>query len=163
MANRNVILLPAIIGAIIIGILGIVFVPEGIQNKQHSFPIGTIKINDKIITTEIADSSENRRIWLKFRDDIISYNSSMILVYDKSDLHSISTLNIQFNLDLLWFNEDGDLVYMKENVSPCDFQFDINACTFKSTKPSKYIIASTSGFIKYHDIKDNASLTIISI
>ena len=163
MANKSAILIPTIIGAIIIGILGIVFIPHDKKTKDIDFPLGTVKIDDKVMTVEVADEPITKRIWLMFRDKRIPYNSAMLLVYDNLGLYSIRMLNIQYNLDLLWFDEKGNLVYMKENVEPCKFVLDPNSCTYKNILPSKYVMASTSGFIKYNNITINSSLAIISI
>jgi uncharacterized protein len=41
----------------------------------------------------------------------------MILVYPKSDLYALWLLNIQYNLDMIWFNDDKDkLVYLVKEM-----------------------------------------------
>jgi len=72
-------------------------------------------------------------------------------------------LNIQFNLDLIWLDGSGNIVYMKQNAVPCSNMLDASKCTYKNTIPSKYIIAATSGFIKYHKITNDTKIKIISI
>ena len=87
----------------------------------------------------------------------------MILVYPKSDLYALWLLNIQYNLDIMWFNEEGKLVYLIENAKPCENPLDPHSCTFKTNVPAKYIVVSTKGFIKENNITNSSILTIISI
>jgi uncharacterized membrane protein (UPF0127 family) len=52
-----------------------------------------------------------------FRNEEFPSNSAMILVYPKSDLYALWLLNIQYNLDMIWFNEDKDkLVYLVKEM-----------------------------------------------
>jgi uncharacterized protein len=157
------VLIPAAIASFLIGIAGIIFVPDEIKNKPLDFDKGTIKIGNSVINVEIAESDAERQRWLMFRDEKFPLNSAMILVYPKSDLYALWLLNIQHNLDILWFNEEGKLVYYKEDAKPCENPLDPHNCTFKATLPAKYIVVSTEGFIKRNSITNSSILTIISI
>ena len=53
-------------------------------------------------------------------------------------------LNIEYNLDLIWINENGNIVYMVKDAEPCKNTFDAASCTYKNTKAAKYIIAAAS-------------------
>jgi hypothetical protein len=161
--RKITVLLPLIVASIILGILGLTFIPEGVKNRNLDFSRGTIVINNHSISTEVAESSAERQRWLTFRTEQLPLNSSLILVYDKPDLYTLWLLNIQFNLDLIWLDGSGNIVYMKQNAVPCSNTLDASKCTYKNTIPSKYIIAATSGFIKYHKITNDTKIKIISI
>jgi hypothetical protein len=125
--------------------------------------MGTIKIGNSAINVEIAESDAERQRWLMFRNEEFPLNSAMILVYPKSDLYALWLLNIQYNLDIMWFNEEGKLVYLIKNAKPCENPLDPHNCTYKTTVPAKYIVVSTKGFIKENNITNSSILTIISI
>lgn len=72
-------------------------------------------------------------------------------------------LNIRYPLDLIWFDQDGNVVYTKKNVQPCDTILDSSECTFKNTKPAKFVLAGMSGFIQYHNITGTSKLEMISV
>ena len=162
MVQKVAILTPAIIAAITIGILGLIFAPSDITNKDITFPEGTIRIDQDVIKVEIAGSDADKQRWLMFREQKLPFNSAMILAYEKPDLYSMWLLNIEYDLDLMWFDEEGNIVYMVKGVSPCESTFDAK-CTYKNTKPAKYILAATSGFIDEHEITERSNMTIISI
>ena len=45
-----------IVGCVILGVLGLTFVPEDIKNRNIDFSKGTIVINNHSISTEIAET-----------------------------------------------------------------------------------------------------------
>jgi uncharacterized protein len=157
------VLIPAALASFFIGIAGLIFVPDEIKNKPLDFDRGTIKIGNSVINVEIAESDAERQRWLMFRNEEFPLNSAMILVYPTSDLYALWLLNIQYNLDIMWFNEEGKLVYLIRDARPCENPLDPHNCTFKTNVPAKYIVVSTEGFIKEHNITTSSILTIISI
>ena len=163
MVGKIAVIIPVLVAAVTIGSLGLVFIPQEIKNKQIDFAEGTIRIDDDVIKVEIAESRADKQRWLMFREERLPFNSAMILVYEKSDLYSMWLLNIEYNLDLIWINENGNIVYMVKDAEPCKNTFDAASCTYKNTKAAKYIIAAASGFIEEHDITEKSLMTIISI
>jgi uncharacterized membrane protein (UPF0127 family) len=87
----------------------------------------------------------------------------MLIKYDKPDLYEVWMLNIEYNLDLIWFDENGNAVYMKENVPPCGNVVETVSCTYKTTKPALYMMAATAGFIDAHSIAIGSKMAIISV
>jgi uncharacterized protein len=163
MVHKIVVLVPVLIAAIVIGTLGLLSVPPGVKNAPAGFPVGTVSINHDVIKVEVAKSNAEKERWLMFRHEKMPLNSAMILVYDKPDLYSMWLLNIDYNLDLIWFDENGNVVYMVKDVPPCKSTFDMADCTYKNTKPAKYVIAATSGFIDTHRVNKDSRLTITLI
>lgn len=163
MAHKAVVLLPTIAAAFIIGILGLLLVPSEVRNRDLGFPVGTIKIDNATIEVEVAESNADRQRWLMFREDPFPPDSAMLLVYGKPDLYALWLINIQYNLDLIWFDENGSVVYVKENAEICKNIFDASECTYKNTSSAKYVLAASSGFIEDHNISNQSRMTIISI
>jgi len=163
LVGKIAVIIPVLVAAVTIGSLGLVFIPQEIKNKQIDFPEGTIRIDDDVIKVEVAESRADKQRWLMFREERLPLNSAMILIYEKSDLYALWLLNIEYNLDLIWINENGNIVYMVKDAEPCKNALDAASCTYKNTKAAKYIIAAASGFIDEHDITEKSIMTIISI
>ena len=147
MVRKITVLVPVIVGCVILGILGLTFIPEGIKNRNIEFSRGTIAINNHSISTEIAETPAERQRWLTFRSEEMPLSSALLLVYDKPDLYSLWLLNVQFNLDLIWFDGAGNIVYIKQDAAPCKNTLDAIQCTYKNTIPARYVLAATTGFI----------------
>jgi len=163
LVRKAAVLIPAAVVSFFIGIIGIIFIPDEIRDKSVDFDKGTIKIDNSIINVEIAESDAERQRWLMFREDKFPSNAGIILVYPLLDLHSLWLLNIQYNLDIMWFDDQGNLVYMIKDAKPCPNILDPQKCTFKTTIPSKYIFVSSSGFINKNNITNTSKMTTISI
>lgn len=164
MARKSAILIPVIIAAVAVGILGIAYIPAEVRAPDRTeFSKGTVKIDDKIITVEIADTAAERQRWLTFRQDKLPQDTALLIKYDHPDLYEIWMLNIEYNLDLVWFDQDGNAVYLKEDVPPCQNVVETVSCTYKPTSNSLYVLASSAGFIDTNSIAKGSKMTIISI
>ncbi|AIC15204.1 DUF192 domain-containing protein [Nitrososphaera viennensis] len=162
MARKSAVLIPVIIAAVAIGGLGLAFIPPDIKERNADFPKGTVRINDDVITVEVAQSVAEKQRWLTFRQDKLPIDTAMLMKYDKPDLYDIWMLNVNYNLDLIWFDQGGNAVYMKKDVPPCGHVLDQQGCTYKTTKPSMYILAGTAGFADAHKIDIGTKMNIIS-
>ncbi len=162
MARKSTVLIPVIIAAVAVGALGIAFVPQDIRDRDTSFPKGTVKIDNDVITVEIAETAAEKQRWMTFRQDLLPLDTAMLIKYDKPDLHEVWMLNVEYNLDLIWFDESGDAVYMIKNAPPCENVVETISCTYKTTKQALYVMAATSGFIDDHSISVGSKMTIIS-
>jgi hypothetical protein len=163
MARKSAVLIPVIAASVIIGILGIMFIPPEIKNRDTGFPKGTVKIDDDVITVEIAETGPERQRWMTFRQDRLPLDTAMLIKHDRSDLHEVWMMNIEYNLDLIWFDEDGNVVYLIRDAPPCGNVIETVSCTYKTTKYALYVMAGTSGFIDEHNITIGSKMTIISV
>lgn len=162
MARRSTVLIPVLIAAVAVGALGIAFVPPEIRDRDTGFSKGTVRIDDEVITVEVAETAAEKQRWMTFRQDRLQLDTAMLIKHDVLDLHEIWMLNIEYNLDLIWFDEDGYAVYMIKDAPPCDNLVETVSCTYKTTKRALYVMAATSGFIDSHGITVGSKMTIIS-
>ncbi|MFB5611145.1 MAG: DUF192 domain-containing protein, partial [Nitrosopumilaceae archaeon] len=79
--------------------------------------------------------------------------------------YSMWMQNMQFSLDMIWFDSEGKIVHIEENVSPCKSAVEIQTCTRVNAENEQalYILEVTSGFVKKFGITENSVLEIISI
>src|SRR5918999_1713005 len=131
-ARKSTVLIPVIVAAVAVGALGIAFVPSEIRDKNTGFPKGTVRIDDEVITVEIAETAAEQQRWLTFRQDRLPFDTAMLIKHEEPDLYEVWMLNIEYNLDLIWFDENGNVVYIKENVPPCDNVVETVSCTYKT-------------------------------
>jgi uncharacterized membrane protein (UPF0127 family) len=162
-ARKSAVLIPTIAAAVLIGGLGIAFMPQDIKERSADFPKGTVRVGDDVITVEIAETTAERQRWLTFRQDRLPLDAAMLMKYDTPDLYEIWMLNVEYNLDLIWFDQDGNAVYIKKNVEPCGNILDQVGCTYKPTSKALYIMAGTAGFADEHSIDIGSELTLISV
>ncbi len=163
MTSRTQVLIPIAAAAVIIGVVGIFSIPSDSKLESVELPIGTIKVDDLVLEVQIADTEPRRVRGLMFQDQM-PYDQGMIFVFNEPGIYSLWMLNMQFSLDMIWFDENGSIVHIEQNVPPCKTATEIMAC--QSVIPSAeavYILEVTSGFIKEFNITKDSKLSIISI
>ncbi len=163
MTTRGQVLIPISIAAVIIGVVGLMTMPSEIKLESVEFPMGTIKVDDIPLQVMIADTEPRRVRGLMFEDQM-PYDQGMIFVFEESGLHSLWMLNMQFSLDMIWFDQDGKVVHIEKNIPPCKTALEITTC--QSIIPdveAVYILEVTSGFVDKNNITTDSILSIISI
>lgn len=163
MTTRAQALIPIAAAAVIIGIVGILSIPSDSKLESVEFPRGTIKVDDTVLEVQIADTEPRRVRGLMFQDQL-PYDQGMIFVFNEPGIYSLWMLNMQFSLDMIWFDEDGNIVHIEQDVPPCKTAPEIMAC--QSIVPSGdalYILEVTAGFVEEFDITLDSKLDIISI
>ena len=163
MATRAQALIPITIAAVIIGIVGLMSIPSESKLESVEFPRGTIKVDNVPLEVQIADTEPRRVRGLMFQDQL-PYDQGMIFVFDGPGNYSLWMLNMQFSLDMIWFDKDGTVVHIEEDVPPCKSALEIATC--QSIVPegeAVYVLEVTSGFVKQNNITNDSVLTIISI
>ncbi|MCV0430316.1 DUF192 domain-containing protein [Nitrosopumilus sp.] len=163
MTTRAQALVPITIAAVIIGVIGMLTLPSDSKLESVEFPRGTILVDDVALEVQIADSEPRRVRGLMFQDQL-PYDQGMIFVFDEPGLYSLWMLNMQFPLDMIWFDQDGSVVHIEKNVPPCKTALEITTC--QSVVPeneASFVLEVTSGFVDQNNITTNSKLTIISI
>lgn len=163
MTTRTQVLVPIFIAAVIVGVAGLLSLPSESKLESVEFPMGTIKVDDVPLQVQIADTEPRRIRGLMFQDQL-PYDQGMIFVFEQSGLYSLWMLNMQFSLDMIWFDQDGKVVHIEKDVPPCKTALEITAC--QSVVPDDeavYVLEVTSGFIDQNNITKDSVLSIISI
>jgi len=164
MPTRAGVLIPLAVAAVIIGIAGMLTIPTDVKLEYVEFPRGTIKVDDKILEVQIADTDSLRVRGLMFQDEL-PYNEGMLFVFEGSETRPMWMLNMQFNLDVIWFDENANVVAIEKNVPLCETTIEVVACRENgvSGDNAKYVLEVTAGFVDKFNITENSKLEIISI
>ena len=95
----------------------------------------------------------------------LSYHEGMLFVFDNSGTHPMWMLNMQFHLDIIWFDENLHVTAIEKNVPPCVTTIEVVACRDNgvSGDDAKYVLEVTTGFVDKFNITENSKLEIISI
>ena len=167
MPTRLQVLIPISIAAIIVGVAGIVSLPSEITIDANSnFLMGTVQLDDKILQVYIADTDPRRMRGLMFEtESFLADDKGMLFVFDEPGNRSMWMKNMQFHLDIIWFNENGNVVSIEKNVPPCITPVEVMSCKSVgvSADNTKYVLELISGYVDQHSITEDSHLKIISI
>ena len=82
MATRAQVLIPIAIAAVIIGIVGIITIPKESKLDEVNFPKGTIKIDEKVLDVQIAETDAQKTRGLMFQNELPD-DQGMIFVFSQ--------------------------------------------------------------------------------
>ena len=167
MPTRFQVLIPIGIAAVIVGVAGIVSLPSEITIDANSnFLMGTVQLDDKLLQVYIADTDPRRMRGLMFEtESFLADDKGMLFVFDEPGNRSMWMKNMQFHLDIIWFNENGNVVSIEKNIPPCITPVEVMSCKSVgvSADDAKYVLELTSGYVDEYSITEDSQLEIISI
>jgi uncharacterized membrane protein (UPF0127 family) len=163
-ATRGQVLIPIAIAAVIIGIVGVLTIPSDSKLAEVKFPRGTIKLDNKILDVQIAETDAQRVRGLMFQNRLAD-DQGMIFVFDQEQVVPIWMLNMQFPLDIIWFDANGNVIHIEKNIPPCKSALETATCTVQNAdgKKAKYVLEVSSGFADKFQITENSKMKIISV
>ncbi len=109
-------------------------------NDKFLIDTKVIVIGDTALTVEIADTVEKRAQGLSGREKL-KKNTGMFFVFDEPDKYGFWMKDMKFNIDIIWLNSHGQIIYMKESVSP-----DTYPETFTPDQEALYVLEVPAGF-----------------
>ena len=99
------------------------------------------------VNTSIARSWPERITGLSdtpyLPDDVVK-----LFMFDSSAFHSIWMKDMNYPIDIIWVNEEKEIVYIKKDARPESYPEN-----FTSGLPAMYVIETVSGFIENNQIK----------
>lgn len=163
MTTRAQALIPITIAAVIIGVIGLLTLPSDSKLESVEFPMGTVTVDGIPLQVQIADSEPRRTRGLMFQDPL-PYDQGMIFVFSEPGIYSFWMLNLQFPLDIIWFDAQGRVVHIIEDAPPCKTTVELVACeSMVPDADALYVLEVTAGFVKENNITKDSVLSIISI
>jgi len=104
-------------------------------------------INGQNIKLYLVSGVDEMRRGLSIFDSF-SIDSGMLFIFDRSDFHSIWMKDMKFSIDILWLDENFQVVDMVLDVSPLSYPE-----AFTPASSSKYVLELSSGGAEFYNIK----------
>lgn len=117
-----------------------------VEKKQIKSEI-LLKIENAEVKIELALNGEERTQGLSGRDKLDS-NSGLLFVFEKSYFYGFWMKEMNFPIDIIWFDENFVVVDMKKAVEPSTFPE-----IFYPQEKAIYVLEVNSGFSDQYGIK----------
>ena len=165
MATRAQVIIPIAAAAFIVGIIGVLNIPSDAKLGSVEFPMGTIKLDDKILQVQIAETKELRARGLSWNFEELPYDQGVLFVFDKPGTQSMWMMSMQFSIDIIWFDVNGNVTHIEKNVPPCITAIEVVTCRENgvSGDNAKYVLEVTAGFVDKFNISNESVVEFISI
>ena len=106
------------------------------------------------INLETVSNEESRRTGLS-KYDSLPDNRGMLFIFDQPSQACMWMKDMKLNIDMIWVNEDKNVIKIEKNVSPETFPK-----TFCSQEPAKYVIELNSGVVDKAGVEVGAQLNL---
>ncbi len=112
-----------------------------ISNKKY------IIMGDSAVLVDVVKTEEERALGLSGKENLLDH-TGMLFVFERPDKYGIWMKDMKFDIDIIWFNEYGEIIYFFENVTPASYPK-----TFTPPQDSLYILEVPAGFVKREGLK----------
>jgi uncharacterized membrane protein (UPF0127 family) len=122
----------------------------GVSRAGVTFPGG------RVIAVEIADTPERVTYGYMFRTEVRD-DEGMIFVFANSDVHAFWMKNTLVPLDILWMDDQFNVVYVQNATPPCKS----DPCpSYGSLRKASYVLELKSGVARREGVKAGSRLGV---
>ena len=124
--------------------------------KPANLEKGQICFGQKCFQVELAQTPEQREYGLMNRS-YLDANAGMLFIFDKQGIYPFWMKNTLIPLDIIWIDNSGKVVFIKENAQPCTNFLCPNIIP---TSSAKYVLELNAGICNETGIKLGDQLKI---
>lgn len=106
------------------------------------------------IFAELAESSEERKIGLSYRNSI-GIDEGMLFVFKNDGFHSFWMKDMNFPLDIIWLDKEQTVIHIEQAVSPDSFPQ-----SFSPQTPARYVLEVKANAVETLGIEIGTQLDI---
>ncbi len=127
---------------------------ESIFSEYMSYEKETVSFNKLEIPVYLANTPRSRTQGLSNKTHLPE-NKGMLFVFEQSDAYSFWMKDMKFAIDMIWIDENGKVVFVKENATPESYP-----ALFTPSKPALYVLEVNAGFARENGIAVGSKLDI---
>jgi uncharacterized protein len=115
----------------------------------------SVCFNDKCFHVELARTPDNMERGLMYRKSL-AQNAGMLFIFEESGAYSFWMKNTLIPLDIIWINQDKEVVFISENTQPC-IKEPCQVIT-PSGGAAKYVLELNAGTAEKIGLKESSVL-----
>lgn len=107
------------------------------------------------IKAEVADTPAARQKGLMFRESLPA-DAGILFIFQQAAPHQFWMKNCKFPIDIIWMNDNKEIVYLSENTPPCQS----DPCPFYGPKSGKalYVIEVVAGLAQKEKLRSGMKI-----
>jgi len=131
-----------------------------LSSNQSTFSSQEITLDNVTLNVKIADTPDKMEQGLQ-NSDPLPYTEGMLFIPNAPQVLAMWMPNMKFSLDMIWFDSNGNVLHIEQNVPPCTFA-DQSTCPIynRTGQPSQYALEVTAGFVDKYHITMNSKLAM---
>jgi len=112
--------------------------------------------NGKCLNLRIADSAQEREQGLMFEKSLPE-NEGMLFVFDEPGIYGFWMKSTLIPLDMLWLDQSGKIVFIKENARPCK---DEPCGIFTPDAGASFVLETNAGFAQRNGLEKGGKIAL---
>jgi uncharacterized membrane protein (UPF0127 family) len=116
---------------------------------QGQYAKTTMSVKNTSIVADLALTPDQQTRGLSGRDHL-QEDQAMLFVSKTPGRYGFWMPDMKFPLDIFWLDTNRRVVYIKENLQPC--QSDLKCPTYLPDTDSLYVVETVAGFAQKHNI-----------
>ncbi|MEK6890751.1 MAG: DUF192 domain-containing protein [Nanoarchaeota archaeon] len=123
---------------------------DSFTKNQTTDNVKVVCFKQACFSVEIVRTAVERQRGLMFRESLDN-DSGMLFIFDESGKQGFWMKNTLLPLDIIWIDENKTIVYLKENVLPCENNSKTCPIYFPN-KDALYVLEINSGEVKKNNL-----------
>lgn len=136
---------------LLIAVVVILILPILFQKK-----VSLVCAQDRCFEVELAKTQAQREAGLMYREEL-DKDKGMLFIFDKEDIYPFWMKNTLIPLDMIWINSNYKVVFISQNVQPCQ-NFDCPSVV--PLIKAKYVLELNAGLCQEIGLKVGDGLEI---
>lgn len=122
-------------------------IPQSQDASQKTAVVSFIESDAPSVNVLIANTPTTRSQGLAVLK-LLQENQGMLFIFDEPGVYPFWMKNMHFSIDILWLNEQKEIVYIHESAQPEDYPTSYNPQT-----DALYVLEVVDGFVQKHGIE----------
>lgn len=118
------------------------------------FESRVIIVGHSAIKVQIADSIQERTQGLSGTERLDD-GHGLFFIFDTEDRHGIWMKDMNYSIDIIWFDRFGQIIHIEENVSP-----DTYPKVFRPESAALYVLEVNAGFVDQENLMMGDSIDL---
>ncbi len=118
-----------------------------VKSEPKTEALKFARVGGVSIKLELAINKNDQIRGLSGRESL-DQDSGMLFVFQKPGKYYFWMKDMNFPIDMIWINENNEIVYIKKEASPDDY-----LATYGPEEDSKYVLEINSGLSDKYNIK----------
>ena len=145
----------------ILTLIAITTISTAYAQTSTGLPVQTVKLGNVTLTVEIADTPDTMEKGLMFHAPL-SLNQGMLFVFNPPQTATMWMKNMQFPIDIIWFDGNGNILHIEKSLPPCTDPNLSCAVYDGNSRKTSYVLEVVSGFIDHYNIDNKSKFVFIA-
>ncbi|HHQ45132.1 MAG TPA: DUF192 domain-containing protein [Candidatus Altiarchaeales archaeon] len=135
-------------------VLGLVLVFFIFRNSGADYEVLCFECRD-CVKAEVMKSEFSRAKGLMYREEL-ARDEGAFFIFENTGAHGMWMRNMNFPIDIIWFDESLRVVFVHEDVPACR---TAECPTYRTGVPARYALEVNAGYVKEHEISEGVKLS----